>query len=61
MPDPTTQSNYIAIATQHVAFDWAVDFDKKTVSGSAQHTLITKDSTVKEVVSVFGTIARPLA
>lgn len=52
MPDPTTQSNYLAIATEHVSLDWTVDWEKKLIAGSAQHTLIVKDSVVEEVVSV---------
>jgi len=39
MSDPTTQSNYDAIATTDIELDWRVDFDTKTISGSAIHQL----------------------
>lgn len=39
MSDPTTQSNYDAIATTDVELDWQVDFDTQTLSGSALHRL----------------------
>lgn len=50
MPDPTTQSNYLKITSVHVSFDWAVDFVKKIISGSATHDLIVKESGVNEVM-----------
>ncbi|EJD04497.1 uncharacterized protein FOMMEDRAFT_107254 [Fomitiporia mediterranea MF3/22] len=50
MPDPTTQSNYLSIATKHVALDWTLDFNQKIISGSATHKLIVIDEAVKEVV-----------
>lgn len=49
-PDKTTQSNYLSIATDHVAFDWTVDFEKKTIGGSALHSMLVKEDGVKEVV-----------
>lgn len=52
MPDPTTQSNYLKITSVHVSFDWAVDFVKKIISGSATHDLIVKESGVNEVMWV---------
>lgn len=39
MSDPTTQSNYDAIASTDVELDWRVDFDTQTISGSAVHRL----------------------
>lgn len=39
MSDPTTQSNYEAIATTDLELDWRVDFDTQTISGSAVHRL----------------------
>ena len=51
--DPTTQSNYWEVATQNVAFDWNVDFESKTISGSASYTLKVKTDQPKEVVYVF--------
>ncbi|OCB89221.1 hypothetical protein A7U60_g3588 [Sanghuangporus baumii] len=50
MPDPTTQSNYLSIVTQHVILDWNVDFDRKVLSGSATHELLVRDIVVNEVV-----------
>ncbi|KAH7921995.1 hypothetical protein BV22DRAFT_1121755 [Leucogyrophana mollusca] len=48
--DPTSQSNYVQIATTHVAFDWAIDYDRKFISGSAVHDLLVKAESVTEVV-----------
>ncbi|KAI5118515.1 hypothetical protein M0805_007684 [Coniferiporia weirii] len=48
--DPTTQSNYHSVPTEHVHFDWTVDFVEKVISGSATHTLLVKDDTIKEVI-----------
>jgi leukotriene-A4 hydrolase len=50
MSDPTTQSNYFEVVSQHIALDWHIDFETKTVSGSATHTLLVKESGVKEIV-----------
>lgn len=50
MADPTTQSNYLKITSKHISFDWTLDFEKKTVAGSAVHDLIVKEDGVKEVV-----------
>ena len=50
MSDPTSQSNFASIVTEHVAFDWTVDFEKKVISGSATHTLRAVDDGVEEVV-----------
>ncbi len=50
MPDPTTQSNYLSITTEHVAFDWKVDFVKKTISGSVLHTMKAQNNGVKEAL-----------
>jgi hypothetical protein len=48
--DPTTQSNYFEVISEHVALDWHVDFDKKIISGSATHTVLVKESDVKHVM-----------
>jgi leukotriene-A4 hydrolase len=50
MPDPTSQSNYLQIATEHVYFDWDVDFQQKIISGFAVHSLIVKQDGVGEVM-----------
>ncbi|KAH7908136.1 hypothetical protein BJ138DRAFT_1208110 [Hygrophoropsis aurantiaca] len=48
--DPTSQSNYVQIATTHVAFDWTIDYDRKIITGSAVHKLLAKTDNVNEVV-----------
>lgn len=50
--DPTTQANWQEVASEHVDFDWSVDFDKQTLSGSATHTLVWKKADVREVMYV---------
>jgi len=50
--DTTTQSNPHDIATEHVAFDWKVDFDAQILQGSAVHTLKVKKDNVTEVMCV---------
>jgi len=50
MPDPTSQSNYLQISTEHVHFDWNLDFQQKVISGFAVHNLIVKQDGVKEVM-----------
>ena len=54
MPDPTSQSNYLDIATSHIHFDWAVDFEKQSVYGSETYSLHALKDGVNEVVYVFG-------
>ncbi|TFK89276.1 zincin [Polyporus arcularius HHB13444] len=48
--DPSTQANWKEVASEHVDFDWTVDFAKQTISGSATHLLRVKKDNVKEVV-----------
>lgn len=48
--DPTTQSNYLKITTEHLAIDWVLDFDAQIISGSVTHHLLVKEDGVKEVV-----------
>lgn len=50
MPDPTSQSNYIQIATERISFVWDVDFQLKIIRGFAVHDLIVKQGDVREVV-----------
>ncbi|KAF8809387.1 zincin [Phlegmacium glaucopus] len=50
MADPTTQSNYLDISTQHVTFNWHVDFEVQVISGSATHDLTVKKDGVEEVI-----------
>ncbi|TEB26297.1 leukotriene-A4 hydrolase [Coprinellus micaceus] len=48
--DPTTQSNYNQVYTEHVSFNWTVDFESQTISGNATHTLKIKEDEPKEVI-----------
>ncbi|KAF8639401.1 hypothetical protein AX17_001526 [Amanita inopinata Kibby_2008] len=50
MPDPTTQSNYLEIVSEHISFDWRLDFETKTISGSATHKLKVIEDGVREVI-----------
>ncbi|KAI0735797.1 peptidase family M1-domain-containing protein [Earliella scabrosa] len=53
--DPSTQSNWQDVASEHVDFDWTVDFAQQTISGSATHLVRVKKDDVREVV--FDTVA----
>ncbi|KAG8745452.1 hypothetical protein FRC10_007995 [Ceratobasidium sp. 414] len=48
--DPATQSNYGEITTRHVHFDWAIDWKKRIISGSATHDLEANQDNVAQVV-----------
>ncbi|KAJ7616749.1 peptidase family M1-domain-containing protein [Mycena rosella] len=48
--DPTTQSNYWQIASEHVTFDWSVDFAAQIVSGSATHRMNVLLDGVEEAI-----------
>lgn len=50
--DPTTQANYAQVVSEHIHFDWTVDFEKKNISGSATHTLSVKEDGLTEIVYV---------
>ena len=50
MSDPTSQSNFDSIVTEHVSFDWAIDFEKNIIAGSATHALVVVSDAVQEVV-----------
>ncbi|KAI3611429.1 leukotriene-a4 hydrolase [Moniliophthora roreri] len=50
MSDPTTQSNYHQIQTKHLSFDWALDFTKQSIVGSATHDLVVLEDGVSEVI-----------
>ncbi|KAG5651841.1 hypothetical protein H0H81_007217 [Sphagnurus paluster] len=50
MADPNTQSNYLQIATEHLALEWTLNFDSQLISGSATHHLLVKKDDVNEVV-----------
>jgi leukotriene-A4 hydrolase len=48
--DTASQANYADIASQHVAFDWSIDFDTRILSGSATHDMVATKGDVKEVM-----------
>ncbi|KAG8961519.1 hypothetical protein FRC03_005284 [Tulasnella sp. 419] len=48
--DPCTQSNYWEITTKHVHFDWTVDWKKRIISGSVEHTLVTHMESPSQVI-----------
>ncbi|KAF9448831.1 hypothetical protein P691DRAFT_775108 [Macrolepiota fuliginosa MF-IS2] len=50
MSDPTTQSNYDRVITEHVEFDWKLDFGTRTIEGTATHHLIIKEDNINEVI-----------
>lgn len=56
MGDPTTQSNYLQIASEHVSLEWAVDFDQRVITGSALHRLLVKEVDVKQLVWVLALV-----
>ncbi|KAH7910019.1 peptidase family M1-domain-containing protein [Hygrophoropsis aurantiaca] len=49
MQDPTSQTNYLQIATKHFALEWKVDFEQSTISGTVVHDLVVKEDNVTEV------------
>lgn len=50
MSDPTTQSNYLEIASESISFDWKLDFEKQTVSGTVTHSLRANEDGVQDVM-----------
>ena len=38
-PDPASFSNFDQVVSEHLHFDWRVDFDSRIISGSVVHTL----------------------
>ncbi|KAF8633192.1 hypothetical protein AX15_001489 [Amanita polypyramis BW_CC] len=54
MSDPTTQSNYRQITSEHISFHWKLDFESQSISGTAAHTLRANEDGVQEVI--FDTI-----
>lgn len=51
--DTTTQSNPYDVATEHVTFDWTVDFENEVLKGYASHSLKVKKDGITEVMSVL--------
>lgn len=50
--DTATRANISDIATDHVAFDWKVDFEAQVLSGSATHVMKVKKAGVEEAMWV---------
>lgn len=48
--DPTTQSNYLSIASYHVDLAWELDWKNQQISGSVVHHMRARNDGVKEVV-----------
>lgn len=61
MSDPTTQSNYLDIATRHLSLEWTVDFEARTISGTALYELEVRREGVREVMYVFSLVIFPAA
>ena len=49
-PDTATQSNYREIRTNHLHFDWTIDWAKQLVEGEVVHTLEAQTDGVSEAV-----------
>ena len=47
-PDTATQSNYREIRTNHLHFDWTIDWAKQLVEGEVVHTLEAQTDGVSE-------------
>ncbi len=50
--DTTTQSNIHDVASEHITFNWKVNFDTQVLKGSATHTLKVKKEGAYEVMYV---------
>ena len=48
--DPTSQANFLQIISEHLAFDWSINWDQKSVQGSVTHTLKVLEDGVKEAM-----------
>lgn len=48
--DPTTQSNYTRIHTEHLELHWTLDWECTRILGSATHHLKASEDGVKEVI-----------
>ncbi|KAJ7269987.1 hypothetical protein B0H12DRAFT_1200389 [Mycena haematopus] len=48
--DPTTQSNYRQVASEHISFDWSIDFAAQILSGSATHRMNVLVDDVEEAI-----------
>ncbi|KAI0742559.1 metalloprotease [Daedaleopsis nitida] len=53
--DPSTQSNWQEVASEHIDLDWSIDFEQKAISGSATHVVRLKIDNAEEVIfDTFG-------
>ena len=50
--DACTQSNWQDVVSEHVDFDWSLDFATQSISGSATHTLVVRTERTPQVVYV---------
>ncbi|KAF7969825.1 hypothetical protein HWV62_25876, partial [Athelia sp. TMB] len=50
MPDPTSQSNYLQVASEHIQLDWNVDYETRVISGFATHTMNVKEDGVEDII-----------
>ncbi|KAF7340280.1 Leukotriene A-4 hydrolase [Mycena venus] len=48
--DPTTQSNYWQIASEHITLDWSVDFTAQILAGSVTHRMSVLLDGVEEAI-----------
>lgn len=51
--DPTSQANWKEVASQHLDFQWYLDFDGHKIHGSVTHTMTVLKSNLDTVVWVF--------
>ncbi|KAF8899673.1 peptidase family M1-domain-containing protein [Mucidula mucida] len=49
-PDPTSQSNYLDVYSEHVSLKWTINWDKRIIFGSATHDLRVVKDGVAEVI-----------
>jgi len=53
MSDPTSQSNYNIVTSDHVEFKWWLDFGRRIIQGVVTHRLIVKEDNANEVMFVL--------
>ncbi len=55
-PDPTSQSNYLDVYSEHVSLKWTINWDKRIIFGSATHDLRVVKDGVAEVMYVLAIV-----
>lgn len=50
--DAASQSNWQDVTSEHVDFEWSLDFNTQLISGSATHHLVVKKDGAREVMYV---------